>query len=152
VGRILVSILAWMLGTGFVWGAEAPAGWKVIKDKDGACRLAVPPEWTVNSQLPNLAISPNHSDVSVSSRPGKSVNPLTDVVQKALGVDRMLENSERRVFWAAKPVSSPAAGGPVTTYHVIVPGKGGACEARIALTSGSEALAKKIAATVASAR
>jgi hypothetical protein len=151
VGRILGALTAGMLVMAAA-SAQTPAGWKVLKDKEGACKLAVPQAWTVNQQLPHMAMAPDRSDATVMSHMGKAINPIPDVVQHALGVDRMLENTPQRIFWAAKPMSYKG-GPPMVSYHVTVSVRGGACEARIALKVGSgDGLAKRIAATLSSAR
>ncbi len=85
----------------------------------------------------------------VLAQASKTGLPMSDTVQKTVGVDKMIENSAQRVFWAAKP-ASPSQGMPVVIgYHVTVPGKDGTCAAQINIRQGgSEDLVKKIAATV----
>jgi hypothetical protein len=133
--------------------AAQPAGWHLIKDEAGACQMAVPPNWTVNAQLPRMATGPEMAAASILTQAGKTVRPLTDAVQNVLGVDKMLENTPQRVFWSIKPASFPAGTPPVVAYHITVQGKNGTCVGQITLKQGaSETLVKQIAYTVAPAK
>lgn len=133
-------------------GAQ-PKGWQVIKDGTGACQMAVPPDWHANPHVVGMATAPDISDVRVEAEPGRTVRPIPEQAQKIVGVDKMFENTEQRVFWAAKPSSYPASAPPVIRYHITVPGKGGACAGQITVKQGNpEALVKQIAGTLAAAK
>ena len=135
-----------------VAGAQ-PSGWHVIKDSTGVCQLAVPPDWNVNPHVPNMATGPELADAMIHAEPGKTVRPMNEVVQNVVGVDKMLENSAQRVFWAGKPVSIPKGAPPVVAYRVSVPAKDGSCAGQITIKQGgSETVVKQIAATVAPAK
>jgi hypothetical protein len=126
-----------------------PKGWQVLKDKTGACQMAVPPDWHPNPQLPNMATAPDMSDAILQAQAGKTVRPIPEGAQSIVGVAKMLENTPQRVFWAGKPVSYPATAPPVVGYHVTVPGKGGTCFAQITVKPAvPESLVKQIAETV----
>ena len=143
----LFTILA---ALGLVSTAVAqPKGWQLVKDKTGACQMAVPPDWHINAQVPNMATSPDISDVMISAQAGKEVRPIPPGAQTVLGVDKMIENTQKRVFWAGKPVSYPPSSPPVVAYHVTTPGKGGTCVGQITVKVGtSDTLVKQIADTV----
>lgn len=128
---------------------QTPTGWKSIKDKTGVCQMSVPANWTVSPQLPSMATAPDQSDAVILAQPGK-IKPMNEVVQKAVGAEKVLENTEDRLFWAGKPTSFPAGAPPVTAYHVTVPSKNGTCVAQIAVKAAiPESEVRKIAATVA---
>jgi len=110
--------------------------------------MSVPPDWNVNAQVPSMATGPELAAATIVAQPGKTVRPMNEVVQNVVGVDKMLENTAQRVFWAGKPVSVPAGSPPVVAYHVTVAGKDGTCVGQITIKQGgSEALVKQIAAT-----
>jgi hypothetical protein len=147
----LVRIPTVIAITAFVWTAEAqPSGWHLIKDSKGVCQMSVPPDWKVNTHVPRMATGPELADAMILAQAGKPVRPMNEVVQNVVGVDKMLENTAQRVFWAAKPASFPEGSPPVVAYHVAVPAKDGSCAGQITIKQGgSEALVKQIAATVA---
>ena len=130
-----------------------PRGWLSIKDKTGACQMAVPPDWHINTHIPNMATAPDLSDVTISAQSGKEVRPIPEGAQSVLGVDKMIENTPKRVFWAGKPVSYPPSSPPVVAYHVTTPGKGGTCVGQITVKAGTaDTLVKQIADTVGPAK
>lgn len=130
--------------------AQPPAGWKTIKDKSGACQMAVPSEWKVSAELPSTAQAPDNSDATVIARPGNTVKPMGEPAQQALMIDKMIENTPQRVFYADHPTKSAK---PLTGYHVTVPGKGGTCVAMITMEPGhTEDEVKKIATTLSVAK
>ena len=126
---------------------RAPAEWKVMHNKTNVCQISVPPDWTVDPKWGSLAREPkDRAEVSVGNQLAGTVRPLSEETQKALMVDKLIENSSRRVFWANRP---PDRGLKITPYHVFVPGKAGVCTALIAVHQGvSEELVKKIGATL----
>jgi hypothetical protein len=138
----------------FVWtlGAQ-PVGWQLIKDQASGCQLAVPPSWNLNPQVPRMATGPDLAAATIIGYAGKSVHPLNEAEQGIVGVDKMLENTQQRVFWAGKPVSLPAGTPPVVAYHVTVAGKGGTCVGQITIKQGTpDTIVKQIAATVGSTK
>ena len=95
-----------------------------------------------------MATAPDQSDSVVTSNEGHKVQPMGDIVQKAAGVDKMLENTAQRVFWSGKP-GSLFKGPVLTAYHVTIAGKGGTCNALITVKAGVTVdLVKKIAGTL----
>jgi hypothetical protein len=136
------------LATAAMLFGQGPAGWKVVKDRKGACQVSVPGDWKISEMVTSSAAGPDQSGVMVTSQPGTTIKPMNEVVQKAVGVDKMIENTPQRTFWAGKPGSMSGLP-PVVGYHVTVPGKGGLCYALITIPKGgSEDLVKKISATV----
>jgi hypothetical protein len=127
--------------------AQIPGSWKVIHDKSNACQLAVPADWSANSPLPGSAQAPgNQGDLQVSSSPGKAFKPFNDMTQKALMVGKMLENSEKLVFYSSAPTKSDH---PITPYRAIVPGKDGTCSTMVSVRAGvPEETVRKIVATL----
>ena len=88
----------------------------------------------------------NVGDADVAFLAGKSLMQLNEASQKALGVNKMLENSPKLVVYATKPGSQT---NPLTPYFAKAPGVGGVCAASIAVRSGiPEETVKRIAATL----
>lgn len=147
-----IQVFSLLFAGAALLSAQTPAGWKMVKDKSGACQMAVPPDWEVNKTLPSMATAPDKSDAMVISQTGRTLKPISAVGQQAIGAEKMIENTAQRTFWAGKPVS--LSGLPaVVGYHVTVPGKDGTCGAQITIPKGgSEELVKKIAATLAPAK
>jgi hypothetical protein len=144
----LIPIIAGF-GLAFLAGAQ-PKGWQVVKDKTGACQMAVPGDWHINPQVPSMATAPDTSDVMIHAQPGKTMQAIPPGAEKVLGVEKMLENTTQRVIWAGKPASTSP---PVIGYHVTAPGKGGTCTAQITVRQGTpESLVKQIGETVGAAK
>jgi hypothetical protein len=147
----LLTILA-ALGLASVAAAQ-PRGWQIVKDKTGVCQMAVPPDWHINAQIPNMATAPDLSAVMISAQAGKEVRPIPEGAQPVLGVEKMIENTQKRVFWAGKPVAYPPSSPPVIAYHVTTPGKGGTCVGQITVKVGTpDTLVKQLADTVGAAK
>jgi hypothetical protein len=146
-------MIAVFLGAALVLSGQTPAGWKTMKDEKGTCQLSVPADWKPHQQIPGLSTAPDQSDALVVSHEGKKLKPMMEAVQKMAGVDKMLENTEQRVFYAGK-TGTAFRGQPVLTgYDVTIPGKGGTCSAKITIVQGvPEELVKKIAATLSIAK
>ena len=121
-------------------------GWKLVHDKTNACQVSVPPDWKAGP-IPGMAEAPAEAgDVAVSSQLGKTVKPLSEMAQKALMVNKVLQNTPQSVLYSSAPSKSD---NPITPYHAIVPGKGGICSALFSARKGvSEETVKKIAATL----
>jgi hypothetical protein len=115
--------------------------------------MAVPGDWRLNAQLPNMATAPDMSDAVIQAQPGRNVRVIPEAAQAAVGVVKMIQNTPQRVFWAGKPVSYPATAPPVVGYHVTVPGKGGTCVGQITVKQTvAESLVKQIGETVGPAK
>jgi hypothetical protein len=123
----------------------------MMHDKSNGCQMAVPADWKVDGQAGWMAYAPkDQGNVSLISHPGKTVKPLSEMAQKALAVDKMLDNSPQLVFFSNLPTRSEH---PITQYHVTAPGKGGTCVALIDVRGGVTAdEVRKIAGTVKAAQ
>ena len=126
---------------------RTPVEWKVIRNKTNACQISIPPDWTIDTKWGSLARAPkDQAEVSVGNQTAGTVQPLSEATQKALMVDKVIENTSQRVFWANKP---PDRGLKITPYHVFVPGKAGLCMALISVHPGfSDEMVKKIGETL----
>lgn len=112
-------------------GAQSGSDWVTKKDRTGACQISVPKNWG--------------QSVTLVKGSGK-VRTLSPETQSMYS-QRMLENTEKRVFYVMKSASVPGAK-PVTTYMVSVPGEGFHCTAQLVVQpSYPENEVKKIVAT-----
>ena len=129
-----------------------PSGWIVLKEKTNACQIAAPADFKSDATTPSLAKGPGDAvEVQVFSSPSP-VRPLNERVAKAMGIEKIFENTDKRVFYADKP-AKVITGQVIAGWHVKIPRGGGSCFAVITLTpAGSEDLAKKIAATIGPAK
>jgi hypothetical protein len=125
-----------------------PSGWIVLKEKTSTCQIAAPGDFKPDAVTASLAKGPGDAmEVQVYSSPNP-VKPLKDMVAKAMGIEKMFDNTDQRLFYANKP-AKVMDGRIITAWHVTVPRAGGSCFAVITLTpTGSEDVARKIAATI----
>ncbi len=111
----------------------AAAELKVAKDKRGDCQISVPGDWAPLEGSAGVAVlrDPTTALAAVTSQPGQEFQPLSEKLQKIMGVpkERMFENSAKRVFYQDK-VSQSAE--DQNGFSVSVPGKGGTCSCRVA--------------------
>src|SRR5579864_7519948 len=81
---------------------SVPAGWIVLKDKSGACQIGAPGDFKPDSLAPALAKGPGDAmEVWIYSSPSP-VKPLNETVAKMMGIDKMFENTDKRVFYGNK--------------------------------------------------
>jgi hypothetical protein len=127
--------------------AQTPSQWTVIHDKSNACQVSVPADWKPTAGIPGSASAPaDQGDLQLSSQPGKTVKPFNEMTQKALMVNKMIENTPKMVLYSNEPTKSDH---PITPYRAIVPGKDGTCSVMISVRAGvNEDMVKKIAATL----
>jgi hypothetical protein len=77
-----------------------PSGWSLVKDRTGNCQIAAPADFKPDRLSPGLAKGPGDAmEVAVYSS-NALVKPLIESVAKMMGVDRMFENTNKRVFYA----------------------------------------------------
>jgi len=98
--------------------------------------------------LPNMSNAPSKlGDASVSFVPAKPVVVLTELSQKALGVDKVMENTPKLVFYTTKPTAGPD---PITPYFVKAPKPGGGfCMGIISVRAGvAQDTVKKMATSL----
>ena len=88
-----------------------PADWKVVRDSKSACQIAVPPEWAPWGDNTGAAVFQNTTTAIavVTSQPGQAFKPLSDQMQKLLGIrkEAMFENTAKRVFYQDKTSARP---------------------------------------------
>jgi hypothetical protein len=129
----------------------AASDWKVVRDSKGSCQISVPPEWTLLAENTGAAILQDATTAIavVTSQPRQTFKPLTESLQKVLGIrkESMFENSVKRLFYQdkiSKNLSDPSA------YSASVPSKTGTCSCHITfLTIVLEETAKRIALSLA---
>lgn len=111
------------------------------------CAVSVPGDWKIDAQLRTLAQAPNNGgSLNLSDRPGKPLTPLSEIAQKALSVDTMIENTSKLVLYSVKPTKSD---NPITPYIARAAHGDGVCTALIdARASVSADTVKKIAASL----
>jgi len=81
--------------------SQTPAGWHDTQDMSKACQISLPPTWTVTPDGQGTAPDGGQAVVVIGS--ARPVTPLTPDDQKLLQVDRLIENSAKRVFYVSKP-------------------------------------------------
>jgi hypothetical protein len=131
-----------------VFADSIPAGWTVVKDLKKACQIAAPGDFKPDPNFPGLAKGPGDAvEVQVLSSPAP-VKPVMESVAKMMNIEKFVENTDKRVFYANKPLKLND-GRMRVGWTVKVPRTGGNCSAVITVTpGGSEDLVKKIAATL----
>lgn len=131
--------------------AQAPSDWKVMKEI--GCQAAVPPSWTVDAKAPRNAQAPGgQSTVRLRSHNSLPMTPLDSAKLRDLKVDKMIENTPKRVFYSVKPVVFDKGKPAVTVYTVEVSRTGGTCFLYIAAAPGQpDNEVKKIALTLTQA-
>jgi hypothetical protein len=124
-----------------------PATWKIVQDAKGACQISVPPEWTSLGDTSGAASLKDASTALavVTSQPSQAFQPLTESLQKVLGVPKtgMFENSAKRIFYQEKTARNAD---DQNAYSVSVPAKAGTCSCHIVFVPAvTEEIARKIA-------
>jgi hypothetical protein len=134
-------------------GQPAPAGWKVVKDTRGACRIAVPENWSVSENAGSAVFQdPTTGIAVVTSQPGQAFQPMSDSLIRLLNIakNKLFENTAKRIFYQDKTARGSEDS---SSFSAMVPGKSGTCSSRVLFISlVSEETAKKIALTVAPVR
>jgi hypothetical protein len=127
-----------------------PADWKVMKDLEDACQVAVPKDWDTN--LPAMAQAPgNKLGVVILFNETEKYVPLDAATLKALDTVKVVENSAKRYFIQSKEFKSITGGaGTSRRWMVSIPVQKGRCGLTITLAQGAdEATAEKVANTLA---
>lgn len=127
-----------------------PTGWKVMKDLEDACQVAVPKDWDTN--LPAMAQAPgNKLGVVILFNETEKHTPLDAATLKALDTVKVVENSAKRYFVQSKEFKSITGGaGTTRRWMVSIPAQNGRCGITLNLAEGAdEATAEKVANSLA---
>jgi hypothetical protein len=136
----VVSVLQFLISPAF---SQMPAGWKATQDMNKACEIAFPSAWTVTPD--GQATTPDGGRAVLVIGSNKPLTPLAPDMQKLLQVDRLIENSSKRVFYLMKPQ------GDKLEYIVDQQFKTGRCKFQLFVPKGySDAEVMKIVATLGS--
>jgi len=81
--------------------SQTPADWKATQDMHKACQIAFPASWAVTPD--GQATTPNGGRAVLVVGSDRPLEPLAADMQKLLQVDRLIENSPKRVFYLTKP-------------------------------------------------
>ena len=127
-----------------------PSGWLIVKESKGACRMAVPPDWTLYGDSGGVAVFKDSTTALavVTSQPDQEFKPLPQAIQKVMGIakDKMFDNSEKRVFYQDRTSENEDT---PNAFSIAVPGRTGTCSAHLTfLPSVSMEVARKIALTL----
>jgi hypothetical protein len=141
---LLIAFLAPLTG-------QTPADWKSVNDAKGACRIAVPPDWTQYSETSGAAVFHDATTgiAVVTSQPGQTFKQLTEKQIAMLGVakDKIFENSARRLFYQDNVARNTD---DTNAYSAMVPGKGGTCSCHVVFAREiPDDTARKIALSLA---
>jgi hypothetical protein len=128
-----------------------PKGQKTIKDSKGVCQITVPDDWNQSTDTSSAAVFKDASTAIavVTSQPGQVVKPLSEALQKSLGIPRekMFENTAKRIYYQDRIAANVHDS---NAFSAMVPGKNGTCSSRVVYTSPvTEETAKKITLSVA---
>lgn len=139
---------------GLLSAQATPAGWKVIKDLEDACQVAVPEAWD-NRMIQNIATEPgNKLSAIVSYSESDKYAPLAPAALTALDTVKVVENSAKRYFIQSKEFKNIRGGsGTTRMWRSGVPAKSGTCRLDVTLAQGAdEAVAEKVIQTLAPIR
>lgn len=133
------------------FGQSVPEGWKVVKDKQGACQLGVPADWTTDKIVSSFAKSPDGKANAVPHgvRSGQSFSDATSLAKQMLKPSKTIEDSGKRLWYAYEGGSSSGGG---TNWYVAVPGTP-VCTAQVSFKDPAlEDTAKKIVLSLGKAK
>lgn len=128
---------------------DVPNGWKVLKDKQGTCQMAVPSDWTTSAIAPSLANSPDNQSTAVvhGVSADQSFAEAKEMAKQVVKPTTIIEDSAKRLWYVYEGNRSG-----VTNWYVAVPGKP-VCAAQITFKAAAmEDTAKKIVMSVAPAK
>ncbi|HUQ28787.1 MAG TPA: hypothetical protein VM051_09345 [Usitatibacter sp.] len=151
--RIAITVLPVLFATTLA-GAQAPAGWKVIKEDKAKCQMSVPAEWRqqeIFGKKIAAAASPDlTTDALVNLMDGdwamfKSI--VYSIYTKEKDRPKIEDTPKRLWFEIVTMTGAPG----MTSWYVAVPGAAGTCNAQVNFKKGdkkAEELARKVVATV----
>ncbi|MGH9410420.1 MAG: hypothetical protein ACRD1V_13305 [Vicinamibacterales bacterium] len=144
----IVAVIAGTTAIGV--GAQAPVGWKTVKDRSGRCQASVPGAWTIgDGVLTGSALAANyHKAVVLAGVQQDPTKPMSAERLHQLGAVTVIENTPARTFFTAAPTTASGKVPSQITYTAQVAGTP-ACTVQVTVPSGQDdALAKQIAGTV----
>jgi hypothetical protein len=94
----VLAVLQGLISPAF---SQTPAGWKATQEMNKACQIAFPSTWTVTPD--GQATTPDGGRAVLVVGSDRPLTPLAPDMQKLLQVDRLIENSSKRVFYLMKP-------------------------------------------------
>lgn len=130
--------------------AQAPAGWKTVKDRSARCQASVPPDWTVgNGVLAGTALASNYrSAVVLAGIREDPQKPMSAATLHTFAAATVFENTAKRTFFMGTP-TKPNGKVPSTVKYTLQLGGSPACTIEVTVTNGpDEALAKQIVNTI----
>jgi hypothetical protein len=130
---------------------DVPSGWKVVKDKQGVCQMAVPADWVADRRISSFMTSPDGKANAVphGMRTGQSFSEATTLAKQGLAPTKTIEDSSKRLWYAYKGAGTAAGG---ADWYVAVPGSP-VCTAQIAFKAPAlEETAKKIVLSLTQAK
>jgi hypothetical protein len=135
----LLSVLPSLISPAF---SQTPADWKATQDMHKACQIAFPSNWTVTPDGQATTSDGGRAVLVVGS--DRPLTPLAPDMQKLLQVDRLIENSSKRVLYLTKPQ------GDTLQYIVDQQFKTKRCKLQLIVPKGySDAEAMRIIGTLA---
>jgi len=147
--RILVCAATLMLACSGLPAQDVPAGWKVVKDRQGACQIAVPADWVADKLIASFVSSPdgNANATPHGMRAGTTFTAGTTLAKQGLAPTKIIEDSSKRLWYAY--AGAPPSG---ANWYVAVSGST-VCTAQIAFkVPAMEETAKKIALSLTQAK
>jgi hypothetical protein len=130
---------------------DVPSGWKVVKDRQGACQLAVPADWSADKLMPSFVQSPDGKSNAVPHglRAGQTFPDAMALAKQVTPPSKIIEESAKRVWYTYQGAGTPGGG---TDWYVGVAGST-ICTAQISFKSPvTEDTAKKIALSLTQAK
>jgi hypothetical protein len=97
-------VVAMLFGTFSPAFSQTSAGWKTTQDMSKSCQVAFPSNWAVTPDGQATTADGGRAVLVIGS--SKALVPLDPGMQKLLQVDRLIENSGKRVFYVMKPVGN----------------------------------------------
>jgi hypothetical protein len=142
----------WLLlcGLTVVLGAQSvPAGWQAIKDQKGVCQAAVPGDWKAEPMIPDMFADPKQTaSVMLANEHLDKFGARSPQLLEALKPEKVVENSDKRVFLIDKPMT--LMNKTTRGWNVWVPAAKGSCHMVVSLEAGAdEVLLRKIVDTLA---
>jgi hypothetical protein len=151
--RIGIALLSTLLVPTLA-SAQAPAGWKVIKEDKAKCQMAVPAEWRQQEIF--------GKKIAAAAPPDRSVDAVVNLMDGDWAMFKSLvysiytkekdrpkiEDTPKRLWFEIVTMS---AGPGLTSWYVAVPGAAGTCNAQVNFKKGdrkAEELARKVVETI----